>query len=83
MNFKINTPAVISYKITARTVEGYGRGADERRLIGLGATFEEAVRRVKHAAAEIGQTIDASTAAVFEMTAAGPREVFASSTYFN
>lgn len=83
MNFKVKTPAVISYKITARTVEGYGRGADERRVIGMGKTFEEALRRVKHMAAEIGQTIDANSAAVFEITAAGPREVFASTTYFN
>ena len=83
MNIKIKTPAAISYKITARTVEGYGRGADERRVIGLVATFEEALGRIKNMAAEIGQTIDASTAAVFEITAAGPREVFAATSYFN
>ena len=83
MNFKIKAGQVISYKITARTVEGYGRGADERRVIGLGATFDEALHRIKNMAAEIGQTIDASSAAVFEITATGPREVFASSTYFN
>ena len=82
MNFKIKTPTVISYKITARTMEGNGRGADERRIIGLGATFADAVARVKHAAAEIGQTIDAGSVAVFEITAAGAREVFASSSYF-
>lgn len=82
MNFKINTPPVISYKITARTIEGNGRGADERRIIGLGRTFNEALSMIKQVADGIGQTIDATSAAVFEITPAGPREVFASTSYF-
>lgn len=83
MDFKTKTPPAISYKITARTVEGYGRGADECRIIGAGKTFKDAVNDIKAAAAAIGQKIDASTAAVFEITKAGPREVLASTHYFN
>ena len=83
MNFKTKAAPAISYKITARTVEGYGRGADEKRIIGIGSTFDDALRMIKLAAERIGQKIDTGSVAVFEITTAGPREVFAATSYFN